>query len=94
MGKGVKDMVHIDYMMPFENGSFHAHYLNLAKKSSIPKNQNLFFACHFSANFSINTCCTYVQRGLMGLKGSLRNFQEMDLIETTQKAVPRIIYGY
>ena len=32
MGKGVKDMVHIDYMIPFENGSFHAHYLNLAKK--------------------------------------------------------------
>ena len=37
MGMGVKDMVHIDYMMPFENGSFHAHYLNLAKKIPSPK---------------------------------------------------------
>ena len=37
MGKGVKDMVHIDYMMPFENGLFHAHYLNLAKKIPSPK---------------------------------------------------------
>ena len=77
MGKGVKDMVHIDYMMPFENGSFHAHSLNfLEKKIPSPKIKNyslLVILCKFFYQHMLEIAvCVCAE----GVNGSERIFQE------------------